>query len=109
MGSKKKQLKFKEEAIQYLIRHYTREAGVRNLERRIASICRKVTKTIVSGKKKSMTITEKSIIDFLGKPVYRHGLAETEDQVGVATGLAYTAFGGDTLSIEVSLSPGKGN
>lgn len=107
-GLKKKQLKFKEEAIQYLIRHYTREAGVRNLERRIASICRKVTKTIVSGEKKSMTITEKSIIDFLGKPVYRHGLAETEDQVGVATGLAYTAFGGDTLSIEVSLSPGKG-
>ncbi len=107
-GLKKRQLKFKEEAVQYLIRHYTREAGVRNLERRVASVCRKVTKKIVSGEKKSMTITEKSIVDLLGKPLFRHGLAETEDQIGVATGLAYTAFGGDTLSIEVSLSPGKG-
>lgn len=107
-GLKKRQLKFKDEAITYLIRHYTREAGVRNLERRIASVCRKVTKTIISGKKKSMTITAKTIGELLGKPVFRHGLAETEDQVGVATGLAYTAFGGDTLSIEVSLSQGKG-
>ncbi|TCP32214.1 ATP-dependent proteinase [Scopulibacillus darangshiensis] len=107
-GLKKSQLKFRDDAVLFLIRHYTREAGVRNLERRIASLCRKVTKIIVSGKKKSMTITDKQVENLLGKPLFRYGLAETEDQIGVATGLAYTAFGGDTLSIEVSLSPGKG-
>ncbi|MBM7644738.1 ATP-dependent Lon protease [Scopulibacillus daqui] len=107
-GLKKSQLRFRDEAIIDLIRYYTREAGVRNLERRIAALCRKAAKIIVSGKKKSLTITKKVLEEFLGKPIFRYGQAETKDQVGIVTGLAYTPFGGDTLSIEVSLSPGKG-
>ncbi|WP_077616568.1 endopeptidase La [Caenibacillus caldisaponilyticus] len=107
-GLKKSQLRVQDEAILYVIRRYTREAGVRNLERRIASICRKAAKRIVTGEQKTVTVTPKTIEKFLGKPVFRYGQAETEDQVGVATGLAYTPFGGDTLSIEVSILPGKG-
>lgn len=91
-----------------VIRYHTREAGVRSLERQIASICRKAAKIIVSGQKKRVVITEKNLAEFLGKPKFRYGQAEVEDQVGVATGLAYTTVGGDTLSIEVSVSPGKG-
>ncbi|WP_085523207.1 endopeptidase La [Tuberibacillus sp. Marseille-P3662] len=107
-GLKKSQLQFREDAIKYIIRRYTREAGVRNLERTIASICRKATKQIVSNEKQRLTITVNAVERLLGKPLFRYGLAETEDQIGAATGLAYTPFGGDTLSIEVSLSPGKG-
>ena len=108
-GLKKNQFRIKEEAVQFLIRHYTREAGVRNLERRIASLCRKVAKMIVAGEQKTVTITPKTIEKLLGKPPFYYGMAELEDQIGVATGLAYTPFGGDTLFIEVSLSKGKGN
>jgi ATP-dependent Lon protease len=107
-GLKKAQCRFKEDALLLLIRRYTREAGVRNLERRIASICRKAAKMIVTEERKQVTITPAMIEQMLGKPPYHYGQAETEDQVGVATGLAYTAYGGDTLSIEVSLLPGKG-
>jgi len=107
-GLKKNQFRIKEEAVQFMIRHYTREAGVRNLERRIASLCRKVAKMIVVSEQKSVTITPKTIEKLLGKPPFYYGMAELEDQVGVATGLAYTPFGGDTLFIEVSLSKGKG-
>jgi ATP-dependent Lon protease len=107
-GLKKAQCRFKEDALQLLIRRYTREAGVRNLERRIASICRKAAKMIVTEERKQVTITPAMVEQMLGKPPYHYGQAETEDQVGVATGLAYTAYGGDTLSIEVSLLPGKG-
>ncbi|WP_453994618.1 endopeptidase La [Bacillus nitroreducens] len=107
-GLTKGQLQLREDALLIIIRHHTREAGVRGLERQIAKICRKVAKIIVSGAKKRVVITEKNIVEFLGKPVFRYGQAEIEDQVGVATGLAYTAFGGDTLSIEVSIVPGKG-
>jgi ATP-dependent Lon protease len=107
-GLKKAQCRFKEDALLFLIRRYTREAGVRNLERRIASICRKAAKMIVTEERKQVTITSAMIEQMLGKPPYHYGQAETEDQVGVATGLAYTAYGGDTLSIEVSLLPGKG-
>ncbi len=107
-GLTKGKLQIREDALLNIIRHYTREAGVRSLERQIAKICRKVAKIIVSGEKKRVVITEKNVVEFLGKPIFRYGQAELEDQVGVATGLAYTAFGGDTLSIEVSLAPGKG-
>lgn len=107
-GLKKSQLRFQNDAILFLIRRYTREAGVRNLERRIASLCRKAAKRIVTGEQKTVTITAGTIEKFLGKPLYHYGQAEAEDQVGVATGLAYTPFGGDTLSIEVSVLPGKG-
>lgn len=107
-GLKKSQCRFKEEGILFLIRRYTREAGVRNLERRIASICRKAAKMIVTEERKQITISPQMAEQMLGKPMYSYGQAETEDQIGVATGLAYTAYGGDTLSIEVSLLPGKG-
>ncbi|RFB17711.1 endopeptidase La [Bacillus sp. HNG] len=107
-GLTKGKLQMREDALLNIIRYYTREAGVRGLERQIAKICRKVAKIIVSGEKKRVVITDKNVVDFLGKQVFRYGQAEIEDQVGVATGLAYTVFGGDTLSIEVSLAPGKG-
>ena len=107
-GLKKAQLMIKDEAIQDLIRYYTREAGVRGLERQIATVCRKAAKIIVSGDKKRVTVNSKTLIDLLGKHRFRYGQAETEDQIGVATGLAYTTVGGDTLQIEVSLTPGKG-
>ncbi|MCH1627623.1 endopeptidase La [Fredinandcohnia quinoae] len=107
-GLTKGKLQIREDALQSIIRYYTREAGVRGLERQLATICRKVAKIIVSGEKKRVIISDKNIEEFLGKKIFSYGQAEIEDQVGVATGLAYTAFGGDTLSIEVSLSPGKG-
>lgn len=107
-GLKKNSLQIRDQAFLSIIRYYTREAGVRSLERQIATICRKAVKMIVSENRKKIVITEKNIEEFLGKRKYRFGLAEVENQVGVATGLAYTTAGGDTLSIEVSLYPGKG-
>ena len=107
-GLTKAQLQIREEGIQNIVRYYTREAGVRSLERQLASICRKTAKIIVSGEKKRVIVSDKSVEEFLGKPMFHYGQAELEDQVGVATGLAYTTVGGDTLQIEVSLSPGKG-
>ena len=107
-GLTKRQLQVRDQTLQKIVRYYTREAGVRELERQIATLCRKTAKIIVSGEKKRVIITEKNLADFLGKPKYRYGQAEMEDQVGVATGLAYTTVGGDTLQIEVSLSPGSG-
>lgn len=107
-GLTKGQLQLREEAIQQIVRLYTREAGVRSLERQIAAICRKTAKLIVSTDKKKIIITTKNLQEFLGKPIFRFGQAEEIDQVGVATGLAYTTVGGDTLQIEVSLAPGKG-
>ncbi len=107
-GLKKAQLVMKDEAIIDLIRYYTREAGVRGLERQIATVCRKAAKIIVSGEKKRVTVSSKVLVDMLGKHRFRYGQAETENQIGIATGLAYTTVGGDTLQIEVSLTPGKG-
>lgn len=107
-GLQKGNLQIRDDALTAIIRLYTREAGVRNLEREIASICRKAARIVVSGEKKRVVVTAKTLEEFLGKPRFRYGQAETKDQVGVATGLAYTTVGGDTLAIEVSLSPGKG-
>jgi ATP-dependent Lon protease len=107
-GLSKGILQVRDDAILKIIRHYTRESGVRSMERQMATICRKTAKIIVSGEKKRVIITEKNVEEFLGKPIFHYGQAELEDQVGVATGLAYTTVGGDTLQIEVSLSPGKG-
>ncbi|MDW7613550.1 endopeptidase La [Peribacillus simplex] len=107
-GLMKTQLQIREEALTKIIRYYTREAGVRSLERQLASICRKTAKIIVSGEKKRVVISEKNVEEFLGKTMFHYGQAEVENQVGVANGLAYTSVGGDTLQIEVSLSPGKG-
>ena len=107
-GLQKTQLQLRDDAITDIIRYYTREAGVRSLERQLASICRKTAKIIVSGEKKRVVISGKNMEEFLGKKIFHYGQAEAEDQVGVATGLAYTTVGGDTLQIEVSLAPGKG-
>ena len=107
-GMTKQQLQIRDEAIQGIIRYYTREAGVRGLERQIATICRKTARILISEEKKRVVVTANNLEEFLGKRLYRYGEAELEDQVGVATGLAYTAFGGDTLQIEVALAPGKG-
>ncbi|MGN8841233.1 endopeptidase La [Niallia sp. HCP3S3_B10] len=107
-GLSKSQLQIREDGIQKIVRLYTREAGVRTLERQLATICRKTARMIVTGEKKKVVITAKNIEDFLGKPIFHYGQAEEVDQVGVATGLAYTTVGGDTLQIEVSLAPGKG-
>jgi ATP-dependent Lon protease len=95
-------------AILKLIRNYTREAGVRNLERTIGTLCRKAAKQIVAGEKQKVVITARNLEQYLGPEKFRYGRAEETDQVGVATGLAWTEAGGDTLSIEVSLFPGKG-
>ncbi|PAV27707.1 endopeptidase La [Virgibacillus profundi] len=107
-GLKKGNLQIRDEAMLKLIRMYTREAGVRNLERQLATLCRKAAKIIISEEKKRVIVTEKSLEELLGKPLYRYGLMEQQDQVGTATGLAYTAAGGDILSIEVTHYPGKG-
>lgn len=101
-------LRINDEAILDIIRYYTKEAGVRGLERKISSVCRRAAKQIVTGEKKRVVITPNTLEDILGKKKFRYGLAETVNQIGVATGLAYTQVGGDTLQIEVSLSPGKG-
>ncbi|PEB51612.1 endopeptidase La [Bacillus pseudomycoides] len=107
-GLRKGNLQVRDEALLEIIRYYTREAGVRTLERQIAKICRKAAKIIVTEERKRVVVTDKNITDLLGKHIFRYGQAEKRDQVGMATGLAYTAAGGDTLAIEVSVSPGKG-
>lgn len=108
-GLKKTELSINESAIREIIRHYTREAGVRNLERDIASICRKVVKYILTHKhSKKVVVNNKSIEKYLGVEKYRYGLAETNDQVGQVTGLAWTSVGGELLNIESSVMPGKG-
>jgi len=96
-------------AIRDLIRYYTREAGVRNLEREIAGLARKAVKEIVSKKAKKVAITPKNLEKFAGVRKFRYGEAEAEDMVGVVTGLAWTEVGGEILTIESVLLPGKGN
>lgn len=107
-GLKPENIQLHSSAILRLIRSYTREAGVRNLERMIGTLCRKAAKEIVAGRKKRLVVSERSLHKYLGPIKYRYGVIEEEDQLGVATGLAWTEVGGDILSIEVSLIPGKG-
>jgi ATP-dependent Lon protease len=107
-GLKAKEFSLNDEALNEIIRRYTREAGVRNLEREIAKVARKSLTRIVKGEAKSVRVTPKNLSDFLGVPKHRFGLAEKEDQVGVVTGLAYTSVGGELLSIEALRLPGKG-
>ncbi len=107
-GLKKKNISFSEDAVRKIIREYTREAGVRNLERQIASICRKVAREVVKDKDLSVKIEADSIKKYLGTEKFRFGRAENDNQVGVTTGLAWTETGGDILSIEVALIKGKG-
>ncbi len=108
-GLTPKQFTLDDEMILYLIRHYTREAGVRQLERVIASLCRKTALEILKNKKRSVKITKKLVKTWLGNEKYEYGTKEKKDEVGVVTGLAYTQFGGDILQIEVNYFEGKGN
>lgn len=97
-----------EKSIREIVRRYTRESGVRELERKIATVLRKAAKEIVSGADKPIRVVPKNVSKFLGVPMYRFGVMEAEDRVGVATGLAWTEVGGEILSIEVSVMHGKG-
>ena len=108
-GLKKAQLKLSENALLEIIRTYTREAGVRGLERQLAKICRKVVKGIVAGQWDKLNVSRRNLKDLLGEPPYHYDLVDKEDQVGVVNGLAWTAAGGDTLTVEAQLLPGKGN
>ncbi|HIE91382.1 MAG TPA: endopeptidase La [Acidobacteria bacterium] len=108
-GLTKKQIQFKDEAFEAIIRRYTREAGVRSLERELHAVCRKVARKVVQkGKQFSQAITAERITEYLGVPRYRPQMAEEENEVGIATGLAWTEAGGELLVTESSLMPGKG-
>jgi ATP-dependent Lon protease len=108
-GLTEQQAKFTEKGVRTLIRNYTREAGVRNLEREIANVCRKVAKDVAQGKAVSAAIRPSSLHKYLGAIRFRHGMAEREDEIAVATGLFWTEVGGDIFSIEVTLMKGRGN
>ena len=107
-GLKEKNLKISENAMKSIINNYTREAGVRELERNIASICRKAAKKIVETNTKTIRVNQGNLHKYLGIEKYRQDYGERESQVGVATGLAWTAFGGETLSVEVNSMQGNG-
>ena len=107
-GLKNKELEINDDALEEIIRRYTREAGVRNLEREIAKLARKAVTKIVKKEKESIVIDAQNVNDYLGVKKFRYGLAEQNDQVGVVTGLAWTSVGGDLLSIEALKLPGKG-
>ena len=107
-GLRKGEFEICDGALNEMIRRYTREAGVRNLEREIAKLARKAVFRIVKGEQKTISVNEDNLNDFLGVKKYRYGLAELEDKIGVVTGLAYTSVGGDLLSIEALQLPGKG-
>lgn len=107
-GLKAKQFQMEDNALNLVIDGYTREAGVRSLERQIAALCRKADRVIASGKRKSLKITEKNLEQYLGIPKYEKNEWDLEPKIGIVTGLAWTSVGGDTLSVEVSLVPGSG-
>ena len=107
-GLSEEEWQLDDEALKTVIRRYTREAGVRSLEREIAKLARKAVKEILSTELETITVTQDNIEDFLGVPSYRFGEAEQEDQVGVVTGLAWTEVGGEILTIEGVMMPGKG-
>lgn len=107
-GLKSKQLTITDAAIRKLIRNYTREAGVRELERQIASLCRKTARAIVQSGEASVKVKEKNLEEILGKAKYREQETTKKSQVGMVHGLAWTSVGGDVLSVEVAVLPGKG-
>lgn len=107
-GLKDTNIKITDDALHYIIKRYTREAGVRSLEREISAVLRKVAKSIAEGNKKKITVTPKNVTKFLGPAKYSATIAEKEDEIGISTGLAWTEAGGEILFIEVALMPGKG-
>ena len=108
-GLSPEKLQFSDEAILDIIRSYTREAGVRNLEREISTICRKVARQVADGDDQLTVVSVDKLHDYLGARKFRYEVAEEADEVGVATGLAWTPVGGDVLFVEATLMPGKGN
>ncbi|RJW36237.1 endopeptidase La [Clostridiales bacterium TF09-2AC] len=108
-GLKDSQITFSDKSLEKIIHNYTREAGVRNLERRIGDVCRKAARQFLENDKKSIKITESNLEKYLGKEKVTFEDANEEDQVGIVRGLAWTSVGGDTLQIEVNVMPGKGN
>ena len=107
-GIKKGELEVINGTIKEIIRNYTREAGVRNLEREISKISRKVVKKIINNEEEKVTVNDKNILDYLGVKRFKYGEVETEDRIGIVTGLAWTEFGGEILKIETVHMPGKG-
>lgn len=107
-GLQKGQLTIQSTALRKIINNYTKEAGVRSLERKIGQICRKAAREIMENGKEKVTVTAKNLSDFLGKERYNYLMANKKDEVGIARGLAWTQVGGDTLQIEVNVMPGKG-
>ncbi len=107
-GVKAEELDLVDGTIKEIIRNYTRESGVRNLEREISKVARKVVKKVVGGEESKVTVNDKNITDFLGVKRYKYGEVESDDRVGVVTGLAWTEFGGEILKIETVHMPGKG-
>lgn len=108
-GLKDENISISDKALKFTIQHYTREAGVRSLERKLAAVYRKVAKEIAEGKKKKIDVTEKEVTKYLGPVVFSDSLIEKNDEVGMSTGMAWTEAGGDILFIEVALMPGKGH
>jgi len=107
-GLRAKEFELSDGALTDIIRYYTREAGVRNLEREVAKICRKALTKILKKEAEKVSVTSENLEDFLGVRRFKFGLAEKDDQIGVVTGLAWTSVGGDLLSIEALRLPGKG-
>ncbi|WP_372695919.1 endopeptidase La [Immundisolibacter sp.] len=109
-GLKDSEIAFDEPAVRGIIQRYTREAGVRNLEREINKVCRKAVRQVVQKSRRGkLKVTPANLADYLGVPRYRHGLADTEDRIGQVTGLAWTEVGGELLTVEAAVVPGKGN
>ncbi len=108
-GLGKTHLKITDDGLQNIIREHTREAGVRNLERKIAAICRQTARRIVEGKTESVKANAKNMHEFLGPAQFSYGMAEEKDEVGLATGLAWTEVGGDVMSVEATVLQGKGD
>ena len=107
-GVKEKEMSLQNDIIQEIIRSYTKESGVRNLEREISKVARKVVKKVVSGEEKEVKINKENLSDFLGVPKFKSSELETENRVGIVTGLAWTEYGGEILKIETATMPGKG-
>ena len=107
-GVKEKEMKLEDDIIKEIIRSYTKESGVRNLEREISKVARKVVKKVVAGEEKEVVVNNKNLSDFLGIPKFKSGELEQEDRVGIVTGLAWTEYGGEILKIETVTMPGKG-
>ena len=107
-GVKEKEMSLGDDIIKEIIRSYTKESGVRNLEREISKVARKVVKKVVAGEEKEVKINTKNLSDFLGVPKYKFGELESEDKIGIVTGLAWTEYGGEILKIETVTMPGKG-